>query len=128
LTARIALACAIGTLRARYLHIRCRCGWTTSTPIKLMLAEGMAHPDQTVADVLVRLRCGSRGHKGDLVVHLCEDVYGPGDNLPAAIKLAKVRAGWRVERRTEASQWSMIGTKPYGSLAIGGRPSHDPTS
>jgi hypothetical protein len=80
----IALACAIGTLRARYLHIRCRCGWTTPTPIKLMLTEGRAHPDQTVADVLVRLRCDSRTHKGDLVVHLCEDVYGPGLTCPPA--------------------------------------------
>ncbi len=54
-----------------------------------MLAEGRAHPDQTVADVLVRLRCGSRTHKRDLVVNLCEDVYGPTENLPA-------KAGWSI--------------------------------
>ncbi len=54
-----------------------------------MLNEGAAHPEQTVADVLVRLRCGSGTHRGDLVVHLCETVYGPGDNLPT-----NIQSGW----------------------------------
>jgi hypothetical protein len=56
-----------------------------------MLNEGRAHPDQTLADVLVRLRCGGGTHRGDLVVHLCEDVYGPADNLPVSIK-----PGWAI--------------------------------
>ena len=62
-----------------------------ANPVKLLLTEGRAHPDQTVGDVLVRLRrgCGSRTHKDDLVAHLCEDVYGPTDNLP-------VKAGWSI--------------------------------
>ena len=32
---------------------------------------------RTVADALVRLRCGGYG-KRDITVHLCEDTHGPG--------------------------------------------------
>ncbi len=79
----IALACTMRTLRGRWLHVRCRCGRSTPHPVRLMLREDPACAAQTLADVLVALRCG--GCQGRRVtVHLCQDAHGVG-SLPKSI-------------------------------------------
>ena len=75
------------TPRGRWLHVRCRCGHTTPQPVRLMLIE---HPElarESVADVLVGLRC-SGCHGRRLRVWLCEGPHGPGA-VPRSIA-----AGW----------------------------------
>ncbi len=50
-----------------------------------MLIEQPECAGQTVADVLVRLRCRGCQGRGRLTVHLCEDAHGMG-SLPKSIK------------------------------------------
>jgi hypothetical protein len=79
----IALACTMRTLRGRWLHVRCRCGQSSPNPVRLMLREQPEYAGQTVADVLVSLRCRSC-HGRRITVHLCEDAHGVG-SLPKSI-------------------------------------------
>ncbi len=79
----VALACTMRTLRGRWLHVRCRCGQSSPNPVRLMLREQPECAGQTVADVLVSLRCRSC-HGRRITVHLCEDAHGVG-SLPKSI-------------------------------------------
>ena len=80
----IALACTLRTLRGRWLYVRCRCGRSCPHPVRLTLLERPERAGQTVADVLVGLRCtGCQGRR--ITVHLCEDAHGVG-SLPKAIQ------------------------------------------
>lgn len=83
----IALACTMRTLRGRWLHVRCSCGQSNPNPVRLMLLENPASAGQSVADVLVALRCG-RCQGRRITVHLCQDAHGVG-SLPRSI-----RPGW----------------------------------
>ena len=82
----IALACSMRTLRGRWLHVRCACGWSSPKPIRAMLIAGDVRPDQTLADAVVMTRCGNdRCHDRRKVrMHLCETVWGtspPGKDI-----------------------------------------------
>ena len=84
----VALACTLGTLRIRWLHVRCACCHATPRPIHLMLTENPALARQTLADTLVRLKCHGCHQRGRLTVHLCETPHGAG---PCS---GVVRQGW----------------------------------
>lgn len=81
----VALACTMRTLRGRWLNVRCRCGHTTPNPVRLMLQEQPECGGQTLADVLVRLRCRGCQGRNRLTIHLCEDAHGVG-SLPRSIQ------------------------------------------
>ncbi len=83
-----ALACTMRTLRGRWLNIRCRCGYTTLHPVRLMLKECPECAGQTLADVLVNLRCRGCQGRSRLTIHLCEHAHGVG-SLPRA-----TQPGW----------------------------------
>jgi hypothetical protein len=76
------------TLRGRWLNVRCSCGHCTPHPVRLMLIEQPECAVQSLADVLVRLRCRGCQGRGRLTVHLCENGHGVG-SLPKSI-----RPGW----------------------------------
>ncbi len=71
------------TLRGRWLDVRCRCGHTTPHSVRLMLIEQPQCAGQTVADVLVSLRCRNCSGRR-ITVHLCEDAHRVG-SLPKSI-------------------------------------------
>ena len=72
----IALACTMATLRGRWLHVRCGCAHLSSLPIRLLLASGRAAAGQSLADLLVRLRCDGCGAR-PVSMHLTEAAYPP---------------------------------------------------
>lgn len=72
----IALACTMATLRGRWLHVRCGCQHLSSHPVRLLL-ERPAMRAQSLADVVVRLRCDACRAR-PLTVHLTEAAYPPG--------------------------------------------------
>ncbi len=76
------------TLRGRWVHVRCRCGHSTPHPVRLMLVERPECARQTLADVLVNLRCTGCRRRDRLTIHLCQDAHGVG-SLPKSI-----RPGW----------------------------------
>ena len=53
-----------------------------------MLQQRPDYAGQTLADVLVSLRCDGCGGRGRLTVHLCASAHGPGALPPA------VESGW----------------------------------
>ena len=103
----IALACRLGTFRARWLYTRCQCGHSTPRPVRLMLREQPGAAGQTLADVLVRLRCDGCQRRGWMTVHLCETAHGAG---PAS---GTVRRGWALLLHDGAAA-------PAGSMARAG--------
>ena len=73
----IALACTMATLRGRHLHVQCSCGASHGMPVRLMLQEQPATATQTLADVVVRVRCHACSGR-PRAVYLAEDARGPG--------------------------------------------------
>ena len=94
----VALACTLGTLRTRWLHVRCGCDHATPHPIRLMLTEQPALARQTLADTLVRLKCRGCHQRGRLTVHLCETPHGAGP------RSGVVRQGWTLLLHDGAGQ------------------------
>ena len=85
----VALACTMATLRGRHLHVRCGCGASQGIPVRFMLQEQPSASTQTLADVVVRVRCKAcRGRPR--AVYLAEDARGPG---PLS---GSVEPGWSV--------------------------------
>ncbi len=73
----IALACTLQTVRGRWLHLRCGCGTAEAQPVRLMIQNRPEAAAGTLADAVVRLRCGACGAR-PATVHLCQDGHGPG--------------------------------------------------
>ena len=72
----IALACTMGTLRGRWLYVRCTCLASSCRPVRLILRDDPVAARSTLADVLVRLRCDTcRARPAS--VHLTETPLPP---------------------------------------------------
>ena len=90
----VALACTLRTFRSRWLFVQCahrQCG-NVLIPIKAMLAERPERVGETLADAVVRIRCGSCKRRPAAIAllethygHLGFDTGGPQDK------------GWRLE-------------------------------
>ena len=72
----IALTCTLQTPRGRCLYVRCACQASSCHPVRLMLLEDPSAAGQTLADVLVRLRCNTCSTR-PASVHLTETPLPP---------------------------------------------------
>ena len=72
----IALTCTLQTLRGRWLYVRCACQASCCHPVRLMLRKDPSAAGQTLADVLVRLRCNTC-NAPPASVHLTETPLPP---------------------------------------------------
>lgn len=83
----IILACTLRTVRTRFFDVRCRCGHGIIHPVRKMLIDHPNWTGRSIADTLVHLACGHchRG-RGKLTIHLCENAFGTGENLPGTVR------------------------------------------
>ena len=82
----IALVCTLQTLRGRWLYVSCACLASSCRPVRLLLRDDPAAGRNTLANVLVRLRCDACKAR-PASVHLTEAALPPdvrGDVVPGS--------------------------------------------
>lgn len=72
----IALPCRMSVFRDRWFHSACGCGRAVNQPVRQMLSLDSGAGARSLAETVVRLRCGECGRR-PAEIYLAEDGRGP---------------------------------------------------